>query len=106
MTWASHVLGCGFILGWNLVSLLVEFLFLSRVYHLVPQLAVKSQQHAGEHFLERQPEAVKVQGNANAATAFVLVFSFLSVLHFFFPELVSDRNLNILPAVVPGNSEK
>uniref|UniRef100_A0A8C5YXK0 Solute carrier family 40 member n=1 Tax=Marmota marmota marmota TaxID=9994 RepID=A0A8C5YXK0_MARMA len=43
MTWASHVIGCGFILGWNLVSLLVEFLFLSRVYQLVPQLAVKPQ---------------------------------------------------------------
>ncbi|EHB06508.1 Solute carrier family 40 member 1 [Heterocephalus glaber] len=43
MTWASHVMGCGFILGWHLVSLLVEFLFLSRVYQLVPQLAVKPQ---------------------------------------------------------------
>jgi len=33
---------CGFILKWNLVSLLVEFL--SRVFQLVPQLAVKPQQ--------------------------------------------------------------
>ncbi|TEA12627.1 hypothetical protein DBR06_SOUSAS15810015, partial [Sousa chinensis] len=41
MTWASHVIGCGFILGWSLVSLLAEFLFLSRVFQLVPQLAVK-----------------------------------------------------------------
>ncbi|XP_007524021.2 solute carrier family 40 member 1-like [Erinaceus europaeus] len=47
MAWASHVIGCGFILGWNLVSLLVEFLFLSRVYQLVPQLAVKPQQQTG-----------------------------------------------------------
>uniref|UniRef100_A0A5F5PMT9 Solute carrier family 40 member n=1 Tax=Equus caballus TaxID=9796 RepID=A0A5F5PMT9_HORSE len=30
MTRASHVIGCGFILGWNLVSLPVEFLFLHR----------------------------------------------------------------------------
>nr|XP_020848863.1 solute carrier family 40 member 1-like [Phascolarctos cinereus] len=30
MTWASNVIGCGFILGWNLVSLLVEFLFPSK----------------------------------------------------------------------------
>uniref|UniRef100_A0A8D2DCF2 Solute carrier family 40 member n=1 Tax=Sciurus vulgaris TaxID=55149 RepID=A0A8D2DCF2_SCIVU len=53
MTWASHVIGCGFILGWNLVSLLVEFLFLSRVYQLVPQLAVKPHQQTWGHFLER-----------------------------------------------------
>ncbi|KAM5204005.1 LOW QUALITY PROTEIN: ferroportin-like [Hipposideros larvatus] len=57
MTWASHVIDCGFILGWNLVSLLVEFLFLSRAYQLVPQLDVKPQQQAGEPFLERQQEA-------------------------------------------------
>uniref|UniRef100_A0AAY4C3J5 Solute carrier family 40 member n=1 Tax=Denticeps clupeoides TaxID=299321 RepID=A0AAY4C3J5_9TELE len=34
MTLASNVVGCGFILGWNLVSLIVEFTFLSRVYQL------------------------------------------------------------------------
>ncbi|XP_069317348.1 ferroportin-like isoform X1 [Eulemur rufifrons] len=66
MTWASHVIGCGFILGWNLVSLLVEFLFLSRVYQLVPQLAVKPQQHTGGNFLERQQEAVNIQGQMDS----------------------------------------
>uniref|UniRef100_H0XNK0 Solute carrier family 40 member n=1 Tax=Otolemur garnettii TaxID=30611 RepID=H0XNK0_OTOGA len=66
MTWASHVIGCGFILGWNVVSLLVEFLFLSRVYQLVPQLAVKPQQHTGGHFLERQQEAVNIQGEMDS----------------------------------------
>nr|XP_021484539.1 solute carrier family 40 member 1-like [Meriones unguiculatus] len=62
MAWASHVIGCGFILGWNLVSLLVEFLFLSRVYQLVPQLAVKPQRCTAGCFLERQPEAVNIRG--------------------------------------------
>ncbi|ELK12580.1 Solute carrier family 40 member 1 [Pteropus alecto] len=66
MTWASHVIGCGFILGWNLISLLVEFLFLSRVYQLVLQLAIKPQQQAGEHFLERQQEAVSIQGGMDS----------------------------------------
>uniref|UniRef100_A0A7N8XM29 Solute carrier family 40 member n=1 Tax=Mastacembelus armatus TaxID=205130 RepID=A0A7N8XM29_9TELE len=42
MTLASNVVGCGFILGWNLVSLLVEFFFLSRVYRIVPALSVKA----------------------------------------------------------------
>lgn len=41
MTLASNVVGCGFILGWNLVSLIVEFIFLSRVYRIVPELSVK-----------------------------------------------------------------
>ncbi|XP_010882875.1 solute carrier family 40 member 1 [Esox lucius] len=41
MTLASNVVGCGFILGWNLVSLIVEFIFLSRVYRIVPALSVK-----------------------------------------------------------------
>lgn len=72
MAWASHVIGCGFILGWNLVSLLVEFLFLSRVYQLVPQLAVKPQQPAGGRFLERYQEAVNTQGNANSEMVFAL----------------------------------
>ncbi|XP_023565618.1 solute carrier family 40 member 1-like [Octodon degus] len=66
MTWASHVIGCGFILGWNLVSLLVEFLFLSRVYQLVPQLAVKPQQQTGGHFLERQQDAVNIQDETDS----------------------------------------
>uniref|UniRef100_K7FVK5 Solute carrier family 40 member n=1 Tax=Pelodiscus sinensis TaxID=13735 RepID=K7FVK5_PELSI len=48
MTWASNVIGCGFILGWNLISLLVEFIFLSRVYQLVPPLAVKPQQNGAQ----------------------------------------------------------
>ncbi|CAI9563394.1 unnamed protein product [Staurois parvus] len=61
MTWASNVVGCGFILGWNLVSLLVEFIFLSRVYKMVPQLAVKPQQSIGEHYIERQLELINVQ---------------------------------------------
>ncbi|XP_034876616.1 solute carrier family 40 member 1-like [Mirounga leonina] len=66
MTWASHMIGCGFILGWNLVSLLVEFLFLPRVYQLVPQLAVKPQQQRGGHFQERQHEAVNIQGEMDS----------------------------------------
>ncbi|XP_067854342.1 ferroportin-like [Heptranchias perlo] len=42
MTSASNVVGCVFILGWTLVSLLVEFICLSRVYRMVPALAFKA----------------------------------------------------------------
>uniref|UniRef100_A0A3Q1GA24 Solute carrier family 40 member n=1 Tax=Acanthochromis polyacanthus TaxID=80966 RepID=A0A3Q1GA24_9TELE len=44
MTLASNVVGCGFILGWNLVSLIVEFFFLSRVYRIVPALKAAENQ--------------------------------------------------------------
>lgn len=55
MTLASNVVGCGFILGWNLVSLIVEFIFLSRVYRIVPELSVKPPVEAdNQNCLERR----------------------------------------------------
>ncbi|KAM8982656.1 ferroportin-like isoform 2-T2 [Sarcophilus harrisii] len=69
MTWASNVIGCGFILGWNLVSLLVEFLFLSKVYQFVPQLAVKPRRCTGDSFLKRQLELVSSQGEIHSCPA-------------------------------------
>lgn len=89
MTQASHVIGCGFILGWNLVSLLVEFLFLPTVYQLVPQLAVKTPATGRGHFLERQQEALNIQDNENSETAFVSLFLLYVSVSFLFPELVS-----------------
>ncbi|XP_072507002.1 ferroportin-like [Notamacropus eugenii] len=68
MTWASNVIGCGFILGWNLVSLLVEFLFLSRVYQLVPQLAAKPRRCTGNSFLKRQLELISSQGEIHSCS--------------------------------------
>ncbi|KAJ8004760.1 hypothetical protein DPEC_G00139630 [Dallia pectoralis] len=57
MTLASNVVGCGFILGWNLVSLIVEFIFLSRVYRIVPALSVKPPvAEEDQDSLERTPE--------------------------------------------------
>ncbi|XP_051818273.1 solute carrier family 40 member 1-like [Antechinus flavipes] len=69
MTWASNVIGCGFILGWNLVSLLVEFLFLSKVYQFVPQLAAKPRRCTGDSFLKRQLELVSSQGEIHSCPA-------------------------------------
>lgn len=53
MTLASNVVGCGFILGWNLVSLIVEFFFLSRVYRIVPALSVKPPVEEDQTYLQR-----------------------------------------------------
>ncbi|XP_053571262.1 solute carrier family 40 protein member 1-like [Bombina bombina] len=41
MTFGSPVIGCGFIAGWNLVSMGVEYLLLWKVYQKIPVLAMK-----------------------------------------------------------------
>ncbi|KAJ8415857.1 hypothetical protein AAFF_G00404140 [Aldrovandia affinis] len=71
MTLASNVVGCGFILGWNLVSLIVEFIFLSRVYRIVPALSVKPQVDEGEDqdSLESQGDRTSSQGDCELSTA-------------------------------------
>ncbi|KAI9513731.1 hypothetical protein NQZ68_040014 [Dissostichus eleginoides] len=56
MTLASNVVGCGFILGWNLVSLIVEFFFLSWVYRIIPALSIKPpvlEEEEDQVFLQR-----------------------------------------------------
>ncbi|XP_064204086.1 solute carrier family 40 member 1 [Anguilla rostrata] len=65
MTLASNVVGCGFILGWNLVSLIVEFIFLSRVYRIVPALSVKPQvdEEEDQDFLESHGDRTSSQGD-------------------------------------------
>uniref|UniRef100_A0A8C2FMV8 Solute carrier family 40 member n=1 Tax=Cyprinus carpio TaxID=7962 RepID=A0A8C2FMV8_CYPCA len=50
MTLSSNVVGCGFILGWNLVSLIVEFIFLSRVYRIVPSLSIKPPEYIVKYY--------------------------------------------------------
>ncbi|XP_041844376.1 solute carrier family 40 member 1 [Melanotaenia boesemani] len=63
MTLASNVVGCGFILGWNLVSLIVEFFFLSRVYRIVPALSVKPPTVEDDQAYLQSAERREPQGN-------------------------------------------
>ncbi|KAL0985504.1 hypothetical protein UPYG_G00157730 [Umbra pygmaea] len=74
MTLASNVVGCGFILGWNLLSLIVEFIFLSRVYRIVPALSVKppapeDEQVALQSSTERTERLVEGRGSQEQAGA-------------------------------------
>uniref|UniRef100_A0A8C1JZD9 Solute carrier family 40 member n=1 Tax=Cyprinus carpio TaxID=7962 RepID=A0A8C1JZD9_CYPCA len=62
MTLSSNVVGCGFILGWNLVSLIVEFIFLSRVYRIVPSLSIKPPAMEHQSYLEKKRERKRSQG--------------------------------------------
>ncbi|XP_054903887.1 solute carrier family 40 member 1 [Poeciliopsis prolifica] len=65
MTLASNVVGCGFILAWNLFSLIVEFFFLSRVYRIVPALSVKPPTVEGdqEHLARTERRGLQGQGS-------------------------------------------
>ncbi|XP_067405143.1 ferroportin [Emydura macquarii macquarii] len=42
MTFGSPVIGCGFISGWNLISMCLEYLLLWKVYQKTPALALKA----------------------------------------------------------------
>lgn len=42
MTFGSPVIGCGFIAGWNLMSMCVEYMLLWKVYQKTPALAIKA----------------------------------------------------------------
>lgn len=44
MSFGSHFIGCGFISGWNLVSMCVEYALLWKVYQKTPALATKAGQ--------------------------------------------------------------
>ncbi|XP_052003419.1 solute carrier family 40 member 1-like [Xyrauchen texanus] len=65
MTLASNVVGCGFILGWNLVSLIVEFFFLSRVYRIVPELSVKLPTMEHQSYLQKKRESKPAEITSN-----------------------------------------
>lgn len=52
MSFGSHFIGCGFIAGWNLCSMCVEYALLWKVYQKTPALAVKAGQ-------KEQPQELK-----------------------------------------------
>lgn len=53
MAFGSHFIGCGFISGWNLCSMCVEYALLWKVYQKTPALAVKSGQKEQQQELKQ-----------------------------------------------------
>ncbi|XP_019955229.1 solute carrier family 40 member 1 [Paralichthys olivaceus] len=53
MAFGSHFMGCGFISGWNLCSMCVEYALLWKVYQKTPALAVKAGQKGEEQELKQ-----------------------------------------------------
>ncbi|XP_062972341.1 solute carrier family 40 member 1 [Elgaria multicarinata webbii] len=53
MTFGSPVIGCGFISGWNLISMGVEYMLLWKVYQKTPALAYKASSKVEESELKQ-----------------------------------------------------
>uniref|UniRef100_A0A3P8RWT3 Solute carrier family 40 member n=1 Tax=Amphiprion percula TaxID=161767 RepID=A0A3P8RWT3_AMPPE len=53
MAFGSHYIGCGFISGWNLCSMCVEYALLWKVYQKTPALAVKAGQKEQQQELKQ-----------------------------------------------------
>ncbi|XP_061579825.1 solute carrier family 40 member 1 [Cololabis saira] len=53
MSFGSHFIGCGFISGWNLCSMCVEYMLLWKVYQKTPALAVKGGQKEPQQELKQ-----------------------------------------------------
>lgn len=53
MTFGSPVIGCGFISGWNLISMCAEYMLLWKVYQKTPALAHKSSSKVEESELKQ-----------------------------------------------------
>uniref|UniRef100_A0A3Q0R988 Solute carrier family 40 member n=1 Tax=Amphilophus citrinellus TaxID=61819 RepID=A0A3Q0R988_AMPCI len=53
MAFGSHFIGCGFISGWNLCSMCVEYALLWKVYQKTPALAVKAGQKEQQQELKQ-----------------------------------------------------
>lgn len=57
MAFGSHFIGCGFISGWNLCSMCVEYALLWKVYQKTPALAVKAgQKEAPQELKQLSPQ--------------------------------------------------
>ncbi|XP_068184820.1 solute carrier family 40 member 1 [Antennarius striatus] len=53
MAFGSHFIGCGFISGWNLCSMCLEYLLLWKVYQKTPALATKAGQKEQQQELKQ-----------------------------------------------------
>lgn len=67
MTFGSPMIGCGFISGWNLMSMCVEYLLLWKVYQKTPTLALKCSKVEESEL--KQLNAKKGIGNTNITVA-------------------------------------
>ncbi|KAK7154463.1 hypothetical protein R3I94_007708 [Phoxinus phoxinus] len=67
MSFGSHFIGCGFISGWNLFSMCLEYFLLWKVYQKTPALALKSgQKNTDDQELKHLNNIQKEIGNSES----------------------------------------
>lgn len=66
MAFGSHFIGCGFISGWNLCSMCVEYALLWKVYQKTPALAVKG----GQKEQQQELKQLNVQKGSDQSLVF------------------------------------
>ncbi|XP_051564977.1 solute carrier family 40 member 1 [Myxocyprinus asiaticus] len=66
MAFASHFIGCGFISGWNLFSMCLEYFLLWKVYQKTPALAMKAGQKDTDDQELKQLNVQKETGNSES----------------------------------------
>ncbi|XP_061782467.1 solute carrier family 40 member 1 [Nerophis lumbriciformis] len=67
MAFGSHFIGCGFISGWNLCSMCLEYMLLWKVYQKTPALAVKAgqkEQHEQQELKQLSPSKESENGQS------------------------------------------
>ncbi|KAM9365717.1 solute carrier family 40 member 1 [Pholidichthys leucotaenia] len=65
MAFGSHFIGCGFIAGWNLCSMCVEYALLWKVYQKTPALATKAGQKEQQQELKQLSPTKDVENGQN-----------------------------------------
>ncbi|XP_078539819.1 ferroportin-like [Lissotriton helveticus] len=67
ITFGSLVTGCGFIAGWNILSMGLEYLILWKVYQKTPALAIKGGQKGDEQEMQQLNEKKELHPDKNAS---------------------------------------
>lgn len=71
MAFGSHFMGCGFISGWNLFSMCLEYFLLWKVYQKTPALAIKAGLKDSEN---QQLKQLNVQGGETFLLSCFIIF--------------------------------
>lgn len=90
MAFGSHFMGCGFISGWNLCSMCLEYFILWKVYQKTPALTIKAGQ---KDFGNQEMKQLNVQRGEN----FIGEAQFHeSETVVFFPTILSFHTLSLV----------
>ncbi|XP_034429109.1 solute carrier family 40 member 1 [Hippoglossus hippoglossus] len=80
MSFGSHFIGCGFISGWNLCSMCLEYALLWKVYQKTPALAVKAGQKEQQQELKQLSPQKELENGQSPEESFQPLMNEASVV--------------------------